>query len=288
MASIDYYADDSLWGNYQYVTLDEIVNTYIAGRTGDDYTIAIPRYQILLQAKRGLRELYYDVVKEIKAIELEMSPTLTLILPPDFVKEVRLSIVDKEGMLRPLAADGRMNIAQAYLQDHNYNLLFDEGGCVLTGSGQREETSASILGVTSNDFREYYFADSTFMPNYNLSKFYENGKYRIDKSRGVIEFNSTVDTKNVVLEYLSDGLFTGCEGQPETDIRIHKFAEAALLDFIYYELVKRNRNVPEYEKRSAEKQFGKNKRKAKRRINSINYNDLMQVFKGQTKWIKGA
>jgi hypothetical protein len=288
MAAIDYYNDEAQWGNYQYVNLDEVINTYIASRTPDDYTITIPRFQILLQARRGMRELYYDVVREIRAIELEISPSLMITLPPDYVNFVRISYVDANGKLHPMAVDKSMNIAQAYLQDDQFNLLFDNTGCVLIGDGVREPVNPDTEEVTTNDFTEYYFSDSAFTPNYNLSKNFDNGKYRIDKARGVIEFGSSVVGKNIVLEYISDGLFTGCEGRPEADIRVHKFAEEALMSYIYLELVKRNRNVPSYEKQRAEKDFNKNKRKAKRRINTINYDELMQIFKGQTKWIKGV
>lgn len=288
MASIDYYNDEEQWGNYQYVTLDEVINTYIASRTSDDYTISIPRFQILLQVRRGMRELYYDVVKEIRVIELQLSPSLKITLPPDFVNFVRISYVDENGQLNPMAVDHRMSIAEAYLQDSQYNLLFDSEGRVLTGTGVREPINPQTTEVTSEDFREYYYTDYSFIPNYDLSKNFDNGKYRIDKAKGVIEFGSAVVNKNIVLEYISDGLYTGSEGRPEAEIRVHKFAESALMDYIYNELIKRNRNVPSYEKQRAEKEYVKNKRKAKRRLNTIRYDEIMQIFKGQSKWIKGV
>ena len=55
-------------------------------RDSDDYTSNVPRYKVLYQAKRALRELYFDVARDIKAIELDLSPTLNVVLPPDFNK----------------------------------------------------------------------------------------------------------------------------------------------------------------------------------------------------------
>src|SRR5690606_22292987 len=100
----------------------------------------------------------------------------------------------------------------------------------------------------------------------------------------VIQFGSEVFGKHIVLEYISDGIYTGCEGRPEVDIRIHKFAETAIMDFIYYELIKNRRNVPANEKARARKEFFNSRRIAKRRINTINYSELIQMFKGQSKW----
>lgn len=290
MASIDYYNDSSQWGNYQYVTLDQVINDYLANRDTDDYTSNVPRYKLLYQAQRGLRELYFDSVREIRAIELDISPTLNVILPPDFVNFVRVSWVDDEGQLHPMAVDSRMNIAQVYLQDHEYNLIFDNNGCVLqeafpeNGTVQEsevtpeQESQAEYLNHTSYNFC------GTFQPNKDYSRVYKNGKFRLDKQRGMLQFGSDVKGKSVVLEYISDGLYTGCEGVPQEEIGVHKFAEAALIDFIYYELIKRRRNVPANEKARALNDYKRNKRKAGRRINTIRKEDLMQVFKGSGTW----
>ena len=81
--SEDYYEGDPYrHGEYQYVTLEDVINNFIMGRDEDDYTSSTPRYKVLYQARRGMRELYYDVVREIRAIELELSPNLNITLPP--------------------------------------------------------------------------------------------------------------------------------------------------------------------------------------------------------------
>lgn len=284
MASADYYNDSSQWGNYQYITLEEILNNYAMSRDSDDYTSLNPRHKILYQAMRGLRELYYDVVQEIRAVEIELSPALTITLPPDFVNYVRISWVDDYGKLHPMAADNRMSIAEEYLQDHDYNLLFDNNGCVLQGSSQNEPLPDAT--PDSDNYTSYSFCDSGFAPNADMSQYFKNGKYKIDKSRGVISFGSNVQGKLIVLEYISDGLYTGCEGRPENEIRIHKFAESAIIDFIYYQLIKNRRNVPYNEKMRARKEYYNSRRIAKRRINTIRKDELLQVFRGASRWIK--
>ena len=89
-----------------------------------------------------------------------------------------------------------------------------------------------------------------------------------------------------MIEYISDGLYVENEVRPDQGIRIHKFAEAALLDFIHYELIKRRSSVPYNEKIRSRKEYYNSRRLTKRRLNSINATDLLQVFKGDSKWIK--
>ena len=280
MASIDYYEDQDLHGNYQYVTLEEVINNYLMSRDMDDYSAMTPRYKILYHAQRGIRELYYDVVREIRAISMELSPALTITLPPDFVSHVRISWVDDNGQLHPMAIDNRINIAQEYLQDHDFSLLFDNEGCVLEGDTSDPESS------DSSQIREYSFCSNGYQPNRNMSNYFPNGKFKIDKNAGVIYFGSDAEEKNIVLEYISDGLFTGCEGRPEEEIRVHKFAETALLDYIHHSLIKNRRNVPYNEKIRSRKEYWNSRRLAKMRINPLRKEDLLQLFSGQSKQIK--
>ena len=275
-----YYEDESQHGSYQYETLENIINSFLAFLDDDDYVSNVPRYKMVYHGKKIIQQLYYDVVREVKAVEIELSPTLTVTLPPDFVNYVRISWVDEEGKLHPMAADNRQSIANVYLQDHEYNLLFDSDGCILTGSGVREDNPT----LSSSDSSTYSFCDTYqgYTPNVNLSNVFVNGKYILDKQNGLIQFGADAFGKNIVLEYISDGLFTGCCGGEEEDIRIHKFAEQVVLDYIFYALIKNRRNVPANEKQRARKEFYNTKRLAKRRINSLRFAELLQTFRGST------
>lgn len=284
MADIDYFEDESQWGGYQYVTLEQIVTDYMMSMNADDFSSTVPRFKVVYQAKKGLKQFYYDVLHEIRAVELDLSPNLTVTVPPDLVNFVRISWVDDKGMLHPMAVDTRMSLAAAYLQDNNYELIYDDNGCVLIGSGRRDRVGEPL----PNSAGSHCYQFSGYVPNVNRSTVYPNGKYRYDKARGVIEFSSSVSGKSIVIEYISDGLFTGnCESMSEEEIRVHKFAEEGLLNYITYELIKNRRNVPMNEKMRARKEYYNSLRIAKRRINTLRKNDLMQVFKGSTRMIEG-
>ncbi len=45
----------------------------------------IERYQVLFHAKRGIQELNYDAMKEIKILQMDLGEELKFILPSDYV-----------------------------------------------------------------------------------------------------------------------------------------------------------------------------------------------------------
>ena len=282
LSSAEYYdeSNSGSWGNYQYLTLDEIVTDFMASIEPDDYIFNTKRSKVLFHARKAFREMYYDVAKEVRAIELELSPTLKVTLPPDFVNYVRISWVGSDGQLHPMALDKRMSIADVYLQDHEYNLLYDNDGCVLQSSDTENVEDNPEL------YNRHEICSTGFQPNKSMSKSYPNGRYRVDKNEGYIQFGSSAFSKNIVLEYISDGLYTGCEGKPEENLRVHTFLAYSVTSYFYHRLVSRRRNVPSFEKERARREYVRNKKIARRRMNTIRVDELKQVFKGSSKWIK--
>ena len=276
MSNLEYYNDSSQHGNYQYVTLEEIVNNFMMSGDADDHTAMAVRYKVVYQAKRGIRELYYDTVKEVKAIELDLSNTLNVTLPPDFVSLVRLSWIDGSGRIHPMAMDNKMPIGDIYLQANDYSLLFDNEGSVLTSARKPQvPTDLSSNIPYNNGFSSYDVCYDNFLPN--------NGRFKMDKAGGLIQFSSDIASKAVVIEYISDGLYTENVARPDQGIKIHKFAETALLNYIYSELIKKRASVPANEKARAQKEYTNSKRITKRRLNALTFTDLIQVFKGGRK-----
>lgn len=288
-----YYDDSSRHGEYQYITLEQLVNDYMMSLDDDDYTYGVDRHRVVYHAKKSIQQLYYDVANEIKAIEIEMSTALTYILPDDFVNYVRISWVDEDGLLHPMAQSNLSSRASAYLQDQDYNILFDDDGCILEGTGERDDVgdrerfSSRIREALTNYFSEYNFYGGScrrYYTDFNIdfSKFFINGSYQLDRENGVIRVSSDSFERNIVLEYLSDGL----SNLADNEIRIHKFAEHAVLSYIYYKLIMNRRNVPFNDKVRARREMNNERRIAKARIHPIRSSELRQVLKGQNKWIK--
>ena len=281
MTDLEYYDDSSKHGEYQYTLLTDLITDYMMSRDSDDYTSNVPRHKVLYQAKRALRELYSDVASSIKAIELDLSPTLNVILPPDFVKYVRISWLDPNGHLHPMAMDNGISTADEYLQDNEYGILFDNEGYVLEG-----DKSKSLSENDRSSMGSYDILHEGYTPNKDNSNTYPNGKFKVDTSEGLIKFNSTAEYKSIVLEYISDGLYERPNVEADTTLKIHKFAETAVLDYVYYHLIKNRRNTPANEKMRARKEYYNSKRQAKRRITPLTKENLLQVFKSDSKFIK--
>jgi len=276
-----YYGDDSQWGNHQYITIKDLVNDFLFSQTDDSYVANVDVDLVVYHAKRAVQELYFDVVNEVISIELDLNPSFIIPLPHDYIQYVQISWVDLNGRKHPMAIDNRSNLAQAYLQDNNYDYLYDVDGDILQGSHAQDmiadggETNYLDAGTVSNE---------RGAPSFNLdrSKVFKNGSYVIDKERGIIQFSSSVQGRTIVLDYISDGLFQ----RADSDIRIHKFAEDAAYEYIYWMLVKRNKNVPRNEKEGARRDWFNSRRVAKRRIKPIRYEEIRQVMKSGSKMIK--
>jgi hypothetical protein len=61
----------------------------------------VDRYTLLFHAKRAVQELNYDALRNIKVLEIEMGDDLKLILHPDYVNYVIISML-RNGLLIPL------------------------------------------------------------------------------------------------------------------------------------------------------------------------------------------
>lgn len=286
MSAYDYYINPSEWGNYQNITLETIVNDYLAGQDPDDYTATVSRSKVLLKARQAIQELYFDVANVIKGRSLVIDNRLQIVMPTDYVDYVRISWVDERGVLHPLASNKSKAAASTYLQDHLYNILFDANGCILEDGSPVASAIDSLNDGAKDIAKQSGCCNYTFAPNKNLANSYPNGSFVINKELGVIQFSSDIESKTIVLEYFSDGLASGCEGKSDDQISIHKFCSKAVRDYIYYELVKNRRNVPMNEKLRARKEYYNERRKAKQRLSGMKLQDILQAFKGGSKWIK--
>ncbi len=99
------------WGSYQYVPFTEIVNNFLYMYIGDDKLLNnIKRSTVIFHAKRGIQELNYDAFRSICVLEEMMTDNLQMILPPDYVNYVRIS-VEQNGTLFPLWENPYINYA---------------------------------------------------------------------------------------------------------------------------------------------------------------------------------
>ena len=77
----NYYTTASSFGNYQTISLQDIINNFEIAYVGEGKIIPKQkRSNIVFFAKRALQELSYDTLKSEKSQEIEISPNLVMIL----------------------------------------------------------------------------------------------------------------------------------------------------------------------------------------------------------------
>ena len=64
------------YGNYQFTSLEDIINSFIVAYVGEDKLISkVSRTDIGFHAQRALAELSFDTLKSVKSFELEVPPS---------------------------------------------------------------------------------------------------------------------------------------------------------------------------------------------------------------------
>ena len=106
-----------------------------------------------------------------------------------------------------------------------------------------------------------------------------NGTYYIDNLKGLIHFSSNISGKTVILKYISDGL--GTDGE----MVVHKFAEEAMYKCIAYAILSTSIYGQQLVPRFKKEKFAAT-RQAKLRLSNIKIEELTQLMRGKSKWIK--
>ena len=431
----EYYEGDN-YGSYQFVTLQDIINQFMVVYVGEDKIIEkAKRFDVAFHAQRALAELSFDTFKSIKSQEITLPPSLTMILPHDYVNYTKISVTDESGIKHPLYPtkntsnptpifqndDGTYHIKakgtltngsdQLVLNDKYDNILVGmvisggvgdvEGNVVKATSvsgGITTITMDNVSTLTQTTFANFEFknkldliletetqvnvtssgmtvtAETNFItgidaadlsdvkkgmlvssdlfpigtivtdviasagqvftnsnalsggsptsmvftsttnnsttwtsyknhePKENTLKDYDyddqiyeqnvgqryglspqeaqiNGSYFIDDNRGLIYFSSNLNGKNIVLDYISDGLGT------EEEMKVHKFAEEAMYRSIAYGLVAGSKYLQPLVQRYKREKFAA-VRQAKLRLSNIKLTELVQIMRNKSKHIK--
>jgi len=286
------------WGDYQYVSLKDVVNNFQLMYAGDDKLVSnVTRYNILFHAKRGIQEINYDALKNIKILELAVTDDLKYILPHDYVNYVRISLY-KDGVLFPLIENFQTNFSSAYLQDQNAEILFDINGNALSPDNstldlQRIKGTRPTLYLNNGHpyhNKQGYCCDGEWYFGFpiggqyglNTSLANQNPNFRIDKAGGVINFSSEMGGQLVVLEYVSDGMENG----NDDEIVINKLAEDYLYAYIRFALLENKFGVQEYIVNRARKEKTAKLRNAKIRLSNLQPGRLLMPLRARAKWIK--
>jgi hypothetical protein len=279
---------DENYGDYQFVSLKDIVNNFIVAYVGEDKIISkIKRTDVAFHAQRAIQELNFDTLPSFKAQEIEVGPQLYMVLPQDYVNYVKLTWTDNSGVEHIIYPARNTSDPLPILQDNNYEYTFDNDGEILYA--QESETWKKFKTSTrgaEDPMSEAAAADKIYEQNlgrrYGIDPQYaqSNGVFYIDQVRGLIRFSSNIVNKIVTLKYISDGLGT------DDEMQVHKFAEEAMYKYIAHAILATRANTPEYMIARFKREAATAKRNAKLRLSNIKLEELTQVMRGKSKQIK--
>ena len=275
------------FGDYQYVSLENVINNFMISYVGEDKIISkIRRTDVAFHAQRGLAELSYDTLRSKKAQEIEIPPSLTMKLPHDYVNYTKISWLDADGIERVLLPTRRTSNPEGLLQDSNYDYSFDSDGTLLTSEDsdtwEKFKIATNRNTTNSDDTNEFPRHQGNTGARYGLSPEHanSNGVYFIDELRGKIYFDSSLTGKTVTLKYISDSL--GTDGE----MIVHKFAEEAMYKYVAHAILATRANVQEYLVARFKKEKFAAIRVAKLRLSNLKSEELTQVMRGKSKIIK--
>jgi hypothetical protein len=252
----------------------------------------VERYTVLFHAKRAVQELNYDALRNIKVLELHLGTQLKMVLPPDYVNYVRISLL-RDGKLFQLTENRTVLSATAYLQDNNDQIIFDSNGEVVIGQSRldilREEAHLytgpgpqnGTYGWSHNG--DWYFGYAVG-GRYGLQtdEANSNPKFTINKAAGVIDFSSGVENGYIVLEYISDGMENG----DDSLITINKLAEEFIYNYLKWAVLNNKYGVQEYVVNRVKKEKTASLRNTKIRLSNLHPARLLMSLRGQNKIIK--
>ena len=288
------------YGSYQYVKLSDIIDNYMVGYVGDGKIIqTAKKSDVLFFAKRSLQEFSYDTLKSIKSQELTIPESLQLIMPQDYVNYVSLSWIDKLGVKRPIYPNNNLttNPYTKLLQDNKGvptqdNFGEDLEGTSLTVERWREADDRTINNLAFDQldnlaygmYQDGWYGSGPWdwgrLYGLNPQTSQANGWFGIDERDGMFTFSSNLRDRLIVLDYISDGLAY------DLDSRIPKLAEEAMYMSISYNLLANRANTSEGIIARFKKDRRAALRNAKIRLSNIKLEEIVQVMRGKSKWIK--
>jgi len=289
-------AKENNFGSYEYTRLYDVIDNFLIAYVGAGKLIpSVKRSDVIFHARRGLQEFSYDTLKSIKSSELTVPSSLSLTIPQDYVNYVKLSWVDNLGVLHPIYPTNNLNQSPYYtfsqddlgnpIQDSNENNteVTSQMNPLWNKTNPRNISGGFINDLNnSNTVFDHSVYDGALGQRYGLEPqtSQKNGWFKINERQGTFGFTSNLANKLILLQYISDG------NAYDLDARIPKMAEEALYAHIMHAILATKAGIQEYIIRRLQKERSAKLRNAKIRLSNIKLDQIVQVMRGKSKWIK--
>ena len=291
-------AVENNYGGYEYITLNDAIDNFMVGYVGDGKILQkATKSDVLFFAKRSLQEFSYDTLKSIHSQELTIPASLNIVLPQDYINYVSVCYIDELGVKRPIYPANNLTTSpyENPVQDATGVPVQDNFGSNIEGTSITEErwkeaNDRIISQQIFNNLDDYaYWAnyygfqtDIFYGQQYGIVPQYaqRNGWFNPNYREGKMSFSSNLVDKLIVLEYISDGL------AHDKDTKVPKLAEDALYASILYNIVSTRSGQQEYTVQRLKRDRSSKLRNAKIRLSNIKLDEIVQVMRGKSKWIK--
>jgi len=279
------YYTGSSFGDYQFTSLETIINQFIIAYVGEDKIISkIRRTDVSFHAKRALQELSFDTFKSVKSQEIVLPSSLTMMLPQDYVNYVKFTWSDGSGIEHIIYPALKTSNPTDVTQDANGDYTFDGSQNLITDNSSSTWENFEAIEATpdSDDDYDDEIYEALEGKRYGLDPQHANinGSFYIDPNTGLIHFSSNLAGKTIIIKYISDSLGTDAE------MKVHKFAEEAMYKYIAYAILSTRANTQEYLVQRFKKERFAEIRKAKLRLSNIKLEEITQILRGKSKHIK--
>ena len=164
-------------GGYQFTSLEDIINQFLFAYVGEEKIISkASRTDIAFHAQRAMQELSFDTFKSIKSQEIELPPSLTMVLPHDYVNYTKLSWSDSAGIKHPLYPTKDTSNPFKILQeeDGGYDFTLDVSGVFENGDFESSFNDSPWL---RSDRYGYNQGTNLGVPENNTQQLIQNNRY---------------------------------------------------------------------------------------------------------------
>ena len=280
------------YGSYAYTELNDVINNFLVAYVGAGKLIpSVKRSDIIFHAKRAMQEFSYDTLKSVNSQELTVPHNLSVVLPQDYVNYVNFYWVDDQGVQHVIMPTNNLTSSpySIPLQDDQGVPTQDNFDNNITGTSIIEDRWDSnymkdnVIDDTIAGWEYYYgWPEFGYGQLFGLDTQYanSNGYFTINDREGKISFSANLVDKIVIFEYISDGLSTNLK------TRVPKLAEEAMYAYISHAVIASRINQPEYIVQRLKREASAKLRNAKIRLSNLKINEIVQVMRGKSKWIK--
>lgn len=236
-------------------TLDKLVRGVLTSR---NYPLHF-YLQFLHYGIQAVRELNFDVMQNVKSVRLPVNSYKAVTIPCDFVDYVRLGNELGQYVMK-------------WGEKNSFNRLnkFDDNG-----NKVNYPDIDTANGMLPNTWESYYFSLYVNDKGEHLGRIFNNkptfpNSFEVIRERNEIQLDEGYEGKEIVLDYISDGLTTDASNA------IHPYAAAAIEAYIIYKFKQHSRAYGVGERQMAEQDWYNQLRILRARMNNIDTNDIQR------------